>query len=198
MLLPGHPVSVIGDVFKTLTQALDDLPAATVFGPFLDLALEENVRYLERLPDLVTLHQDLCPTLQLATMENGWSEWVLDALSFALAAAASSGRRGVLILSANDCDRRAFGLRVHPEAVVIHHKGRSNAELASFAHDNAWIAADSVDLPSHPSLPQARPADRFRMLGPGSDPSDIRALIHEDLLDGMRSGARQHLVLTIG
>lgn len=197
MLLPGHPASVWDDTARTLADLAEDTRLDTVFAPFLDLALEENGRWLDRLPDVLGIHPALLPTVQVATQDNGWTDWLIEGLAWALGSAASGGSRGHVIVSVNDCDRRAFGHRVHPEAVVHFRSGnRAGTTSSQRDADTGWLHVATADLPIHPFYSTGRTADLQRQLRPGTDPGSIADLLHTELLDSMHSGARKQMLLS--
>jgi hypothetical protein len=197
LLLPGHPASVLDDTAHTLAQLAEDTGLDTLYAPFLDLALEENARLLDRLPDVLGLHPALIPTIQVATQDNGWTDWLIQGVSLALASTTAGGRRGQVILSVNDCDRRAFGHRVHPDALVTHHEGHAHAAPAAHRDtETGWLQVSTADLPVHPFRSAGRPTDLQRLLRPGTDPGAIEQLLHTELLDSMHSGARKQLLLS--
>lgn len=197
MMLPGHPTSTLDDTARILGNLADDTGLDTLFAPFLDLALEENARWLDRLPELLGIHPALIPTVQVATQDNGWTDWVVEGLAWALATAASGATRGQVIISVNDCDRRAFGHRVHPEAVVQHRMGQRPEGLASQRDaETGWLRVATADLPVHPFLSTGRPTDVQRLLRPNTDPGTIEQLLHTELLDSMHSGARKQMLLS--
>lgn len=197
MMLPGHTASVWDDTARTLADVAEDTRLDTVYAPFLDLALEENARWLDRLPDALGIHPALLPTVQIATQDNGWTDWLVEGVAWALAAAASGGSRGHVIVSVNDCDRRAFGHRVHPDTVV-HFRSiqRSAPPAAQRDIETGWLQVATADLPIHPFLSTGRPTDLQRLLRPGIDPGTIADLLHTELLDSMHSGARKQMLLS--
>ncbi|MDA0379435.1 MAG: hypothetical protein O3C45_03240 [Bacteroidetes bacterium] len=197
MLLPGRASSVWDDTALTLADLAEDTRLDTVYAPFLDLALEENGRWLDRIPDALGLHPALLPSFQIATQDNGWADWLVEGLAWALAAASTGGIRGRAIISVNDCDRRAFGHRVHPETVVHYRLGHPASQDGPRRDaETGWLRVGTADLPIHPFLSTGRPTDLHRTLSRGADPASILNLLHTELLDSMHSGARKQMLLT--
>jgi hypothetical protein len=121
----------------------------------------------------------------------------VEGVAWALGSAASGGSRGHVILSVNDCDRRAFGHRVHPETTVCHRSGpRVTASGPQRDTETGWLQVATADLPIHPFLSTGRPTDLQRLLRPGVDPGTIADLLHTELLDSMHSGARKQMLLS--
>ena len=197
-LLVGHPPDAAVIIAETLAAVAEDIPIAGISGPFIDAALTENLPLLERLPDLIGLAANVCPTVQVGTLDNGHPEAALSAVSFALALA-SSARTGMnpVIVSVNDCDRRAFGHRVHQTAVVAHSRAasiRTATGATPAGLNDEWQSVSSADLPLVPGITPDRTTDLILTVQE-TGPDDIRGLLEERLLTGGASGARRQLLL---
>ena len=193
LLLVGHPPSMLDVLADVFAHILRDTPTSWIHGPFLDLALEENAPFLDRLSDLIPAHPALCPILQAGTLENGWSEWILDGMAWAIATALERGSKGQVIVSVNDCDRRAWGHRVHMDTVVVH--GMNNADLAPLPVN--WMGVSSADLSIHPMSPPIREIDTVRMLQRGSTPDILGQLMRSELKDALHRGIRKQVLLVL-
>ena len=197
-LLVGHQPDMLLLVAETLAAVVEDIPVSGISGPFIDGALVENLPLIEKIPDLVGLNRLVCPTVQIGTRENGHPEATVSAVALALAVASSDGSaEGPVIVSVNDCDRRAFGHRVHPETVVAYSRPSLKEDPASFqapSRDAHRLNVATADLPLVAGTPPERSIDHMHRVGPSS-PEDIQRLLEEHLLKGASSGVRRQMLL---
>ncbi len=198
-LLTGHDASSAVVVAETLSEVANDTGIHAIHGPFLDLALAENLYLLEALPEILAVSALLCPTVQIGTTDNGHPEASLEALSYAIATRLAGGAKGhPLIISDNDCDRRAFGHRVHSENIVWHRHVPPDAPESShrLTHlPETWNQVMAADLPVFVGAPPVRMSDHIMDLAGSSSPVDIFDAIARTLLSAPSSGARRQLLL---
>lgn len=203
-LLVGHDADALLVIAETLADVQRDLPVSYVHGPFIDAALMENLPLLEHLPELLSISERLCPTVQLSTLDNGLSEHTLEAVCLGLAVTAQKGTgtgSRPVIVSAHDCDRRAFGHRVHAEAIVAHHRhpahgigsGAGAGSVGPIPED--WQRVEMVDLPLLMHHVPQRTSDHITVLGSGDTPATLLSLLESGLLAGTPGGARRQLML---
>ena len=202
LLFAGHEAGVLVDVVQTLEEVAADLGVLRIFGPFIDLALAENLSLLERLPEALSGKHRVCPIIQLSTPENGYSPLAVEAAALALSLIKPGpSPRGRLLLTANDCDRRAFGHRVHAEAVVVYRRssvhGRAGEEVLSSLPES-WQLVTKADIPSIAadsefSVPR-QPLVQINTV-PSGAPDAAFTMISETLLSGVPHGARRQLAL---
>jgi hypothetical protein len=195
----GHPPESLLVIAETLGDVLNDLPVSHIHAPFVDAALSENTTLLERLPELLKLSHRLCPTIQIATTDNGLDERALEAVCLALAVAARDGSgTHPLILSTQDCDRRAFGHRVHPEAIVAYARPSQGAVPGNRSLDaipQTWQRVGSADLPLLIDHTPQRTTDHMVQLNPDVTPQSVLSLVAQELLAGPAGGARRQLMV---
>jgi len=201
-LFIGHPADVLDEVVQTLGHVAADLHLPHIVGPFLDVALPENIPLLERLPQALEGVSSVCPIVQVRTRENGFSHHALSALAYALALVQPRAEpRGMILLTADDCDRRAFGHRVHASSVVAYLRDPLTAPGAAHelpAIPETWTRVPHADLPL--SLTRGigqtthSQEDRIHPL-PVADADAILTLMDDALLNGAAPGMRRHLTL---
>lgn len=195
----GHPAESLLVIAETLVDVLNDLPVSHIHAPFIDAALAENTLLLERVPELISQSARLCPTIQLANSENGLNESALEAICLALAIAAQNGKGShPLILSTQDCDRRAFGHRVHPEAIVAFLRqppGATSATTSLESLSTDWHRVGSADLPLLRHHTPHRTTDHVVQLSADATPESLLTLIADELLAGPAGGARRQLMI---
>lgn len=198
-LTVGHPPEALLTIAETLVDVVRDLPVSDIHAPFIDAALPENIGLLERIPELLALSQRLCPTVQIATIDNGLDEPSLEALCLALAVATQQKQGShPLILSTQDCDRRAFGHRVHPEAIVAFQRqpvGEVREPASLDALPESWLHVASADLPLLMDHTPQRTTDHVIPLAPEASPESILSLVSDRLLSGSAGGARRQLMI---
>ena len=197
----GHPPESLLVIAETLVDVLDDLPVSHIHAPFVDAALPEHTALLDRLPELLKLSPRLCPTIQVATSDNGLDEQALEAICLALAVAARSGSgTHPIILSTQDCDRRAFGHRVHSDAVVAYVRPSQGAAPGATSLDaipHNWQRAGTADLPLLMEHTPQRTTDHVARLTADPTPHSVLSLISDGLLAGLTGGARRQLMILI-
>lgn len=197
-LYVGHSREVVNTIGEVLSDVVRDMNLVHAHGPFIDAALPENLALIEQLPDLISVSDRICPLVQLSTVDNGHSRWAVEALAYALSLISSSRpKQHPLILSVNDCDRRAFGHRVHPESIVIHRRTATHEPSAPSTESSLpseWHLVASADLPMIPDGLPERTTDHLLPL-PDGGPDAVRRLIEDQLLSHATSGARRQVLL---
>jgi len=201
-LFLGHAPEVLDDLVETLAHVANDTSIPGMYGPFIDAALTENLALIERLPDVLSAFPAVCPIIQVGTPDNGISESVVEALAYALALVPSGqAAGGSILLTTNDCDRRAFGHRVHADAIVVHQRNAVPQEEnpgVSPSFPGSWHRVMAADLPL--MIPGAANGgdhgpERIHPL-PAGDAGAVFRLLDDALLSAPLSGARRQLVLT--
>lgn len=201
ILFAGHESGVLVDVVQTLEEVAADLGVPRIFGPFIDLALTENLPLLERLPEALAGKHRVCPIIQLSTPDNGYSPLAVEAAALALSLIKPGpGSSGRLLLTTNDCDRRAFGHRVHAEAVVVHrripvHGGAGEELLSSLPETWQWVT--KADLPSIAMYSESAPTQPLVQVYPvpSGAPDAALNMMNKTLLSSVPHGARGQLAL---
>ncbi len=201
LLFAGHEAGVLVDAVQTLEEVATDLGVLRIFGPFIDLSLAENLPLLERLPEALSGKHRVCPIIQLSTPENAYSPPAVEAAALALSLVKPGpSPKGRLLLTTNDCDRRAFRHRVHAEGVVVYRRipvhSRAGEEML-VSLPESWQLVTKADLPSISLDSESAPTQPLAPVYPvpSGAPDAAFTMMNETLLSGVPHGARRQLAL---
>ncbi len=159
-LLYGHDSGELLSVAEAMSQAAIDTGVSIIRGPFLDLALEQNSKYMSVLPELLAISPALRPMVQIGTKENGFDPDIVHGLALAACIHNKSQHlRGhgspQCTVFVNGCDRRAFDLRVHPDQDFVCALAEESSDLnfaASFSdalQQTALVRGHDISMAAH-------------------------------------------------